>query len=207
MKFTNGFLGHDDDIEFNSLGHRCREINELNLHNYVLFAGDNIGVGLGTSLEKTYPYLVAKKLKCDYYNLCVFNGGLDALKINLFHWFSSIQQRPRAVIISFEHVNALLVSDLNHTFLEPSNLNNEETKSLIAMANTNGFFNARLLLADNMFKHLLNVPVYQIVFKDKLPIFQKNITNVFIEDDIFNHEKISDNLTALVKAQNVKIKP
>ena len=66
------------DPEYNSFGHRCKEIADLDFDNYVLFAGCSHTVGVGVTVKQSYPYRVAKKLKCDYYNLglgdCVVDG-------------------------------------------------------------------------------------------------------------------------------------
>ena len=160
MQFYGSFLGHDPGIDFNSYGHRCKELKDINLQNYILFAGDNIGVGLGTAIEKTYPYLVAQKLKLDYYNLCIYNGGLDALRYNLITWFTKIKQRPRAVIVSCEFLNSLIVSDQNYSYYEHCDLEDEGVRELLDAGNMTGFFNARHMFADRQINNLITTPIY-----------------------------------------------
>jgi hypothetical protein len=207
MQFYGNFLGHDPGIEFNSTGHRCKEIAEVNLQNYILFAGDNIGVGLGSPIEETYPYLVSKKLKIDYYNLCIFNGGLDALRYNLITWFTTIKQRPRAVVVSCEFLNSLIVSDQNYSYYEHCNLEDDSVKELLDAGNMTGFFNARHMFADRQINNLITTPIYQIVFKDKQPAFTHNIVNVTHSDDMFDHEKISDNLVNQIRKRMGTVRP
>ena len=92
MRFIDGFIGHDPDEKyFNSRGHRCKEIEDIDLRRYVLFAGDNVAVDYNNSIEKTYPYIIANKLGLDYYNLAIFNGGVECLKYNLFTWSAKIK--------------------------------------------------------------------------------------------------------------------
>lgn len=207
MQFYDSFLGHDPGIDFNSLGHRCQEIKDINLQNYILFAGDNIGVGLGTPIEETYPHLVAKKLKTDYYNLCIFNGGLDALRYNLITWFTVIKQRPRAVIVSCEFLNSLIVSDQNYSYYEHCDLKDEGVKELLDAGNMTGFFNARHIFANRQINNIITCPIYQIVFKDKQPAFTQNIINITHADDMFDHEKISDNLVSQIRKRMVTVRP
>jgi len=122
MQFYDNLLGHELSLDFNSRGHRCKEIEELDQRKYFLFVGDNISLGLGTPIEETYPYLISKKFNTDYYNLSIFNGGLDAIKYNLLAWNSVVKVPPKAIIISTEFLNSFLVSNKNYTFLEACDL-------------------------------------------------------------------------------------
>jgi hypothetical protein len=85
----------------NSNGHRCREIKDINLSNYILYAGCSHTEGIGLELEKTYPYLLSKSLSCDYYNLGVGGSGIDVLLHNLIVWFGTVKQKPKLVIIQW----------------------------------------------------------------------------------------------------------
>lgn len=207
MQFYDKFLGHEPGIDFNSLGHRCKELKDINLHNYILFAGDNIGVGLGTAIEKTYPYIVANKLKTDYYNLSIFNGGLDALRYNLITWFTLIPQRPKAVIVSCEFLNSLIVSDQNYSYYDYCDLSDENVQDLLDAGNMTGFFNARHIFADRQINSLIKTPIYQIVFNDKQPAFSHNVVNIYHKDDMFDHEKISDNLVSEITKRMRTVRP
>ena len=85
------------DPEYNSFGHRCKEIDDLDFDNYVLFAGCSHTEGVGVSVEQSYAHLVAKNLKCEYYNLSVGGGGLDALEHNLLMWFTLYDKPPKYI--------------------------------------------------------------------------------------------------------------
>lgn len=191
MQFYDDFLGHNPEDIFNSRGHRCKEIEEINLQNYILFAGDNISVGWGTPLEQTYPYLVSKALNLDYYNLSIFNGGLDSLKYNLITWYHKIPQKPRAIIISNEFLNAFIVSDINHTTFSPCDLNDESVRAVLDSGNTTNYFKSRQYFTDKLISTLIVNPIYQIEFKDKIPALKSNVINLKHEGDIFDHDGIS----------------
>jgi len=83
---------------FNEYGHRCKSPEEINLKNYILFVGCSHTVGVGLELEKTYPYLLSKKMNLDYYNLGVSGSGIDTLSHNLSIWINK-----------FGHPNILIV--------------------------------------------------------------------------------------------------
>ena len=85
------------DPEYNSFGHRCKEIADLDFDNYVLFAGCSHTVGVGVTVKQSYPYRVAKKLKCDYYNLGLGGGGIDAVEHNLLAWFTLYDKPPKYI--------------------------------------------------------------------------------------------------------------
>jgi hypothetical protein len=85
----------------NSNGHRCKEIKDIDLSNYILYAGCSHTEGIGLELEKTYPYLLSKLLNCDYYNLGLGGTGIDVLLHNLIVWFGTVKQKPKLVIIQW----------------------------------------------------------------------------------------------------------
>jgi hypothetical protein len=85
----------------NSNGHRCKEIKDINLSNYILYAGCSHTEGIGLELEKTYPYLLSKSLGCDYYNISIGGSGIDVLLHNLIVWFGTVKQKPKLVIIQW----------------------------------------------------------------------------------------------------------
>ena len=86
-----------EDPEYNSHGHRCKEIEDVDLDNYVLFAGCSHTEGVGVTIEDSYPGQVAKELDCDYYNLSVGGGGIDAVEHNLLMWFLLHDKPPKYV--------------------------------------------------------------------------------------------------------------
>jgi hypothetical protein len=85
----------------NNNGHRCKEIRDIDLTNYILYAGCSHTEGIGLELEKTYPYLLSKSLSCDYYNLGIGGSGIDVLLHNLIVWFGTVKQKPKLVIIQW----------------------------------------------------------------------------------------------------------
>jgi hypothetical protein len=82
----------------NDVGHRCKNIDEINLENYILFVGCSHTEGIGLELEKSYPYRTSQNLDCDYYNLAIGGSGIDVAIHNLTIWFNKIQKRPKHLI-------------------------------------------------------------------------------------------------------------
>lgn len=207
MQFVDDLIGNDIGPQFNSRGHRCKEIEEINLHNYFLFAGDNVGLGLDKDVTETYPYIVSKALKTDYYNLCVFNGGVDCLRYNLLTWLNKYKEKPRAIIVSYEFLNSVIVSDHNFENLQYCDLNDEVTKDLLDMAQVTGFFKMRNYITDKLITRLVNIPIFQINFSDKQNIFTTNITNIDYEGNIYDHKNIAALLIRNIRAKQEKAKP
>jgi hypothetical protein len=206
MQFYDKYIGHSLGNDFNSLGHRCREIDDINHRNYILFVGDNITLGLGTSIEETYPYLVSKQLNMDYYNLAVFNGGLDASKYNMISWQAN-QPTPRAIVVGHEFLNSFLTADQNFQNWKTCDLSDASVQDIFDAGNTNGFFTTRQFLAEKILKNLIKVPIYQIVFNDKTPLFTSGIVNIKYDGDPYNHTDITTVVVNAMRTNTRKMLP
>lgn len=208
MLITDSFFGNDGSEHFNSYGHRCKELSELNFRNYILFAGDNINLGLDKPIEETVPYIVSKSLKTDYYNLSVFNGGIDIFKYNIINWFIKYTNHPpKCVIVSFEFLNAISVYDEHHNHLKLPDNQNENVDSLYNYGELCGFFHARKLLVSNMIKNLIQIPIYQVSFSNKNKLFDDNIIDIKYDSDIFDYSNVASSIIAEYKNNNIKLKP
>jgi len=87
--------------DYNNLGHRCKNFEDLDQDNYILFIGCSHTMGVGLELEKTYPYLLSEKLKMDYYNLAVPATGNDVLEYNLLTWIFKINKKPKLIVVQW----------------------------------------------------------------------------------------------------------
>jgi hypothetical protein len=207
MQFYNDLLGHDPSPLYNSHGHRCKELSELNIQNYILFAGDNVSLGLDKPVEETYPYLTAKALNIDYYNLSLFNGGIDSIKYNLLTWFATMKRAPKAVVVSTEFLNSFLVSDVNYKEIKVADFNTEMVKSFLDSGNTTGFLSVRHLLAERILQNSIHVPIYQIKFKSKFSLFSENKFDIDYDNEVIYHSQITDLLIAQYKRNQARVLP
>lgn len=198
MRIVDGLIGGDPNQLLNSHGHRCKEISELNFRNYILFVGDNAGLKLDKPIEETFPYITAKKSNMDYYNLAVFNGGLDVVKNNLVVWLHKYPS-PRAIVVSCEFANALLVSNKNREYLNVANLDDPIVSDMIDAANNCGFFTGKQYLIDKTIPSVTSIPVYQVVIKDKIKPL--NTSTIDIEWDESDVEVLSEALSTAIKAK------
>lgn len=83
----------------NKLGHRSKNIEDIDLDNYILFTGCSHTEGIGLELEKTFPYLTANDLGMDYYNLALGGTGIDVMTHNLMMWIHTAKKLPKALVI------------------------------------------------------------------------------------------------------------
>jgi hypothetical protein len=89
------------DPEYNSLGFRSKEPDDLDFDNYILFAGCSHAVGVGVEIDESFPAIVAKEFGCDYYNLSVGGGGIDAVEHNIMMWFLKYDKHPKYIVIEW----------------------------------------------------------------------------------------------------------
>jgi hypothetical protein len=109
-KFNRQFVGYEypnDSLlqqnvlyKYNDLGHRCKNVEDIDMDNYILFAGCSHTLGEGLNLEQTYPYLTAKNLNCDYYNLGMSASGLDVMFYNVMMWLATYK-KPKLLVLQY----------------------------------------------------------------------------------------------------------
>lgn len=99
----------------NKLGHRCKDLDDLNQDNYILFTGCSHTEGIGVELEKTYPYLIAKSLGCDYYNLALGGTGIDVLMYNLTIFNLTVTKKPKYLIVQYPDVTRYSSMDMDNS--------------------------------------------------------------------------------------------
>jgi hypothetical protein len=153
---------------YNSLGHRCKDVKDIDLDNYLLFAGCSHAEGIGLELEKTYSYRVAEMLGCDYYNLALGGSGIDLMTHNLTMWNNYVPKKPKALIILWPHETRFLTTGYNecirlHIMPEKNDDcirmhlmsdRNDKTRNFIVAGTDVNFFNARKQFSEILISNL-----------------------------------------------------
>ena len=153
------------DYDINKNGHRCKNIDEMDLDNYVLFTGCSHTYGVGLELENTYPYLVSKALNCDYYNLAISGAGIDALEYNLLSWLGLIPKKPKMIFLQmpdhtrFAGYNPYVNSDDMFFSEKGSWVQDLDEIEMVVNCEKNGVFNARKLLAYKLLDNVTDIPI------------------------------------------------
>ena len=149
----------DKDISYNynSLGHRSKNINSINLDNYILFVGCSHTEGVGIAIEDSYPYLIAQALNCDYYNLSVGGSGIDTMMHNLNMWLAVIEKRPKHIIWQWPEPSRYLSYDKNIIGAHGMWQRDPTIMNFILAGDMSGYFSARLRLAEIFLEKLDNV--------------------------------------------------
>lgn len=148
---------HTITYKLNSFGHRCEDINSLNFENYILFIGDSHPYGTGLELEKTFPYVVSKKLNISYYNLGVPGTGVDVISHNLNIWLSKFP-KPKYVFLTWADItrSIILPDTKSNLFIGTGTWSKEDDeKNLIRYGDSSGYFSSRYYMTCNMIKCVL----------------------------------------------------
>ena len=211
MRFYDSLLGHNKSephLQLNNRGHRSKNIEDIDLHNYLLFAGDNVGLGFNLPMEETYPYIVSKELELDYYNLSIFNGGIDATKYNLITWFTQTKYQPKALIVSFEFINAILTCDGIFENFNIANYEDERVKQISDVGDTSGLFPTRQLLANKILERIIHIPIIQIEFSNRATLFKgEKIHNLIHSGELSEHQTIANLITTLYNNKIKRLMP
>jgi len=139
---------------YNSLGHRCKDVEDIDLDNYILFAGCSHAEGIGLELEKTYSYRVAEMLGCDYYNLALGGSGIDLMTHNLALWNSYVPKKPKALIMLWPGETRFLTTDKDGIRLNLISDRNDKTRNFIVAGTDVNFFNARKQFSEILISNL-----------------------------------------------------
>lgn len=157
----------------NGLGHRSKEIKDIDLDNYFLVTGCSITEGIGLELEKTYPYLLSKIYNCDYYNLAIAGSGIDTIMHNLIIWISKVKKKPKFVVIQVPTLARYITvnpsqdpytthSDHLHVVTNTITSDSTETVNFILAGESVRFFESRFRYAQMQYNYLLDSPIVEV---------------------------------------------
>jgi hypothetical protein len=168
--------------DINSLGHRSKEIENLDLDNYILCTGCSHTEGIGVEEDKIYPHVLAQKLGCDYYNLGLGATGIDVVVHNLVIWFSVVPKLPKAVIIQWPDVTRTITGATPDT-LHPRGLW-EKDKAYDIFVNLGmklNFFETKKLLAHHVIQSMIKVPTVYFGIDKVIPFNDDTIIEPIID--------------------------
>lgn len=165
-------------IVLNSKGFRCKEFEEINKDDYILFTGCSHTAGYGLHVEDTYPYIVSDLIGKSYYNLAVGGSGIDVLYHNLAIFFTSNLPKPKALVIQNPFLNRfariknsrLAESDRGPHVAYEGNWSTNKSLEFTLLGEEIGFFDMRLLMLKKLIENLnipivtINLPVYGMEF-------------------------------------------
>jgi hypothetical protein len=151
---------------FNNQGHRCKNIEDIDQDNYILFTGCSHTMGVGLELEKTYPHLLSTELGMDYYNLAMPGTGMDTVEYNLLTWFFKMNKKPKMIVIQWpDHSRFLEYDSMRDNILPQGTWNNQPNfVSFFVNAEDTGMFNARRAITNRLIKNVVDVPVVTFNF-------------------------------------------
>lgn len=199
---TSDFIAGDDDMEkyldnldrqpedwiyrytrvnysFNEYGHRCKSIKDIDLDNYILFAGCSHTVGIGVPLERSFPYIVSQHVLngCDYYNLGVSGIGLDTLEYNLLTWFTKIEKKPKLVIIQWPDHSRFISIEPGRREVVPTGswTSNFDAQKFIIHSENTACVQGRKAISYKLIKEIIDVPILSIMHKGLVPYDENSI--------------------------------
>lgn len=151
---------------YNKNGHRCKDIEDIDLDNYLLFTGCSHTEGVGLRLEDTFAYKVSQELNCDYYNLGMAGTGIDILEYNLIAWLSKIKKKPKYLIVQWPDHSRFASLHPGYTNLLQNGTWTDSDPALrfIASAEESGFFQARKMISHNLVTSIAGSPILEVQF-------------------------------------------
>lgn len=198
VKQPDDWYYHNVEItyQFNNLGHRCKNFEDINQDNYLLYIGCSHTMGVGLELEKTYPYLLSEKLNMDYYNLAIPATGIDVLEYNLLTWFFKMK-KPKLVIVQWpDHSRFIQYDFYNENVLERGTWCSEpDQQSFVINSEDSGMFYARKAMSNKLIRNVVDVPLLPFAYgkQQQYDIYDLHIRGLDKARDL-GHSGIKSNL-------------
>ena len=189
---------------FNEYGHRCKNIKDIDLNNYVLFTGCSHTEGVGLELEKTYPHIISSELGCDYYNLGISGSGIDIMIHNLVTWFNMVKEPPKYLFVQWPSNNRFIRFLENERIMGviPSNCDDETLKFMAIGENIN-YFNDKQHLYEYTLSQF-NLQKFRISFEQNTDIdYDANIIRNDLARDLahagnVSHQRLASSILKLI---------
>ena len=182
-EMPNDWYYRDNKVSYtyNSLGHRSKEIQDVDLDNYILCTGCSHTEGIGMEADKIYPHLLSQKLNSDYYNMAMGATGMDVVLHNLTIWFSTIPKKPKALIIQWPDFTRLTTgASVNN--LQPRGLwyNDSKYNDFVNLGIDLEFFEAKKLMAHHVVQSF-QVPTVYFGLEKVIPFNDSTIIEPIID--------------------------
>jgi hypothetical protein len=199
----------DITYDYNNRGHRCKDIENINLENYILFIGCSHTEGIGVRLEDSYPFLVAKELNCDYYNLSMSGTGVDVVEYNLVTWLSKIARKPKYIFVQWPDHSRFVASYPGYSQLLSHGtwVKDVDAQKFIASSEYTGFIHARKQISYKMIKEIARVPVIDVHFSSLAPyasdcmwLKKIDLGRDMCHTGIKSHQSIAKEITSYIQS-------
>jgi hypothetical protein len=197
----------DITYSYNEYGHRCKNIAELDLDNYILFAGCSHTEGVGLELEKTYVHKVSTALGCDYYNLAKAGTGIDAMIYNLNMWFLLVQKKPKYMFVQWPDETRFTI--IHGVDADPCGFwkTEEDFQKFLYYGDKIDFFLSRKTLAEKNTQlmvdesALININVMQQKNSEgsKLILHRDDFARDLSHPGIQSHEELTNDILAYIR--------
>ena len=194
---------------YNQFGHRCKNLSDVNLHNYILFTGCSHTECVGLELEKSYPYVTSGLIGCDYYNLGLGSSGIDVLLFNLIAWFSTVNQLPRAVVIQWPDKSrfSTIAPGSDTIFPNGTWLSDIQINDYIVADYDCGASETRAVLAKKLIELVIKCPIYYVALKDQtlpsgtseIPFLKVDVARDLAHFGIKSNELLAAELATVIK--------
>jgi len=197
----------DITYSYNEYGHRCKNIAELDLDNYILFTGCSHTEGVGLELEKTYAHKLSTALGYDYYNLAKAGTGIDTMIYNLNMWFLLVQKKPKYMFVQWPDETRFTI--IHGVQADPCGAwkNDEDTQKFIYYGDKLNFFLSRKTLAEKNTQlmvdesALININVMHQKNSEgsKLILHKNDLARDLAHPGIQSHEKLVNDILAHIR--------
>lgn len=161
-----------------------QEINykDIDLDNYVIFAGTSHTRGVGVDVQESYPYLVSKYFNYDYVNLSISATGTDVIEHNLLVWSYLYKDTPpKYVFVEWPPEERYVAKYPGYdNYIPVGNWSDDENVKQLLVTGKKIFDN-KLIMLYNLCRAIFKCPVIDVRYASLVSEHVDNTNMIWIQ--------------------------
>lgn len=161
------YAKHPISYKRNNLGHRTKEVNDLDFDNYILCAGCSYTEGIALEADLRYSQILAQLLHTDVYNMGIGGTGNDITLHNLMSWLLKFDKKPKLIVIQWTESTRFFIEESDNIESVGVWTSDTNAKDFILLGDRLKYFDIKTKYQKILLEKLANVPIIEIPWQGR----------------------------------------